>query len=211
MKRFALCVLLAANLVALPARADEFESQWYGGLGLGLVNFSVNKGSVPALSATSSVNSNSYNLNAFAGYQFDPFLGFELDYLGGGSVTASSLGQTSKLFNVALTTISATMGTPLNDNVRIYAKLGGTFWKFSSQRSVAMNDGFGPSAGLGVDVNLYGNSERKLRIEYNYYHLDNVYVKNAGSLNINAIFYLPSTQKRGAERLTSQEGERKWQ
>lgn len=191
MKRFGLYAVLAASLVALPAHASESESQWYGGVGLGLTNFSVNKSSVPSLTAASSVDSNSYNLNVFAGYQFDPFLGIELDYLGGGSVTATSHGQTTKLFNVGLTTLSATMGAPLNDNVRLYAKLGGTSWRFSSQQGVDANDGFGPSAGLGADINLYGGSERKLRIEYNYYHLDKVYVKSASSLSINAVFYFP--------------------
>lgn len=191
MKRFGLFAALAASLIALPAQANESESQWYGGLGLGSTNFSVNKISVPSLTAESSVNSNSYNLNVFAGYQFDSLLGIELDYLGGGSVTATSQGQTMKLFNVELTTISATMGVPLNDSVRLYAKLGGTSWKFSSQQGVDSNDGFGPSVGLGADINLYGNSDRKLRIEYNHYQLDKVFVKSASSLSINAIFYFP--------------------
>ncbi len=190
MKQLGFYALLAASLVAPPTQANELESQWYAGVGLGLASFSVNKNSVPSLSAASSVNSNSYNLNVFAGYQFDPFLGIELDYLGGASVTATNLGQTTKLFNVELTTISATMGAPLNDSVRLYAKLGGTSWKFSSQNA-DMNGGFGPSAGLGADINLYGNSERKLRIEYNYYLLDKVYVKSASSLSINAVFYFP--------------------
>jgi hypothetical protein len=210
MKRLGLYALLAANLTALPAQADEFESQWYGGVGLGLAKLSVNKNSVPYLSAASSVNSNSYNLNVFAGYQFDPFLGIELDYLGGGSVTATSLGQTSKLFSVGLTTISATMGAPLNDNVRLYAKLGGTSWKFSSQRSVDMNDGFGPSAGLGADINLYGSAERRLRIEYNYYQLDKVYVKSASSLTISAIFNFPEKAKMSTAKSGFKDGESKW-
>lgn len=191
MKRFGFYTVLAASLVALPAQANEPESQWYGGVGLSSTNFSVNKSSVPSLTAASSVNSNSYNLNVFAGYQFDPFLGVELDYLGGGSVTANSQGQTTKVFNVELATLSATMGTPLNDSARLYAKLGGTSWRFSSQQGVNTNDGFGPSAGLGADINLYGSSDRKLRIEYNYYHLDKVYVKSASSLSINAVFYFP--------------------
>jgi hypothetical protein len=84
------------------------------------------------------------------------------------------------------------MGTPLNDSVRLYAKLGGTSWRFSSQQGVDTNDGFGPSAGLGADINLYGSSERKLRIEYSYYHLDNAYVKSASSLSVNAVFCFPA-------------------
>jgi hypothetical protein len=191
MKWFGLYAVLAASLIALPAQARESESQWYGGVGLGLTNFSVSESRVPSLTAASSVNSNTYNLNAFAGYQFDPYLGTELDYLGGGSVTATSQGQTTKLFNVELTTLSATMGAPLNDRVRLYAKLGGTSWKFSSQQGVDTSNGFGPSAGLGADINLYGSSERKLRIEYNYYQLDKVFVKSASSLSINAVFYFP--------------------
>ncbi len=194
MKRLGSYALLTASLAASPTQANEQESQWYAGVGLGVASFSVNKDSVPSLSAASSVNSNSYNLNVFAGYQFDPFLGIELDYLGGASVTATSLGQTTKLFDVELTTIAATMGAPVNDSVRLYAKLGGTSWKFSSQQNANMSGGFGPSAGLGADINLYGSSERKLRIEYNYYLLDKVYVKSASTLSLNAVFYFPPIQ-----------------
>lgn len=191
MKRLGLSALLAVNIIACPVHADELGSKLYAGLGLGTANFSVNRESISALTGASSVNASSYNLNVFTGYQFDQFLGIQLDYMGGGSLTATSQGKTNKLFDVSLITISATMGAPLNDNLRIYAKLGGTSWRFSSQQNVALNDGFGPSAGLGADINLYGSSERRLRIEYNYYHLDKVYVKNASSLSINAVFYFP--------------------
>jgi len=188
MKRYAIYTLLAAGLVSFQAQANELEPQWYGGLGMGMVNFLVNEGSVPTLTGTSSVNSTSYNINIFAGYQFDPFLGLELNYLGGGSVTATNQAQTTKLFDVSLSTISATMGVPLNDSLRLYAKLGGTSWKFSSPQGAGLNDGFGPSVGLGANINLFGGSDRMLRIEYNYYHLDKVYVRSASNLSINAVF-----------------------
>lgn len=192
MKRFGIAILLASSLFTLNAHAAEPRAKAYAGLGLGLVNFAANKSSIPSLSATSSVDSNSYNLNLFAGYQLDPFLGFEIDYIGKGGLTATDQGQTTKLFDVDLTTVAATIGTAVNDNIRIYTKLGGTFWNFSSQQNVKANDGFGPSVGFGADINLYGGDDRKLRIEYNYYHLDRVFVKDASNLSINAVFYLPA-------------------
>ena len=189
MKRLGAYILLAVSFVAKSASADEIAFPWYAGVGLDVVNFSVNKGSVPSLTPTSSVDSTSYNPNFLLGYQFDSFLGTELGYLGGGSVTSTDNGQTTQLFKVDLMTLAATMGAPVNDNVRLYAKLGGTSWKFSSWQNGNKNDGFGPCIGIGADINLYGDLDRTMRIEYIHYRLDNVYVKSASNLSINAIFH----------------------
>jgi hypothetical protein len=43
--------------------------------------------------------------------------------------------------------------------------------------------------GLGADINLYGGNERKLRVEWDYYKPDNVYVKNINSLTANLVFF----------------------
>ena len=191
MKNLCVATLIASSLFTLSAHADEAQQHWYGGLGLAAVNFSANKSSFPSLTHNDSIESQSQNLNLFLGYQFDPMLGLELDYLSGGSVSSKNLGKTSKLFNVELTTLTSVIGASINDNVRIFAKLGGTMWSFASQQSAEMNNGFGPTIGVGADINFYGNSDRKLRVEYNSYHLDNVFVKKANSVSINAVFLLP--------------------
>jgi hypothetical protein len=209
MKQNKLYVLLIAALITAPAHADENSQFSYFGVGIAGSNFSVNKSANSPLTTATSINSNSTNLNIFAGWQLDSFLGMELDYLNGGAVTATSQGQTTKVFDTEMTTIAATMGTPLNDSIRVYAKLGGTFWKFHSQQNVDLNNGFGSSLGLGADINFYGGSERKLRIEYNNYRLDNVYVKNANSLSINAVFSFPDTPNKPAAMTTTNSEEYK--
>lgn len=202
MKQNKFYALLIASLLTVPAHADENSQFSYFGVGIAESNLSMNKSANSSLTTATSINSNSTSLNIFTGWQFDSFLGMELDYLNGGTVTATSQGRTNKVLDTEMTTIAATMGSVLNDSVRLYTKLGCTFWSFHSQQNVDLNNGFGPSFGLGADINFYGGSERKLRIEYNHYLLDDVYVKNANSLSINAMFSFPDEPKKPAETTT---------
>jgi hypothetical protein len=208
MKR--LVPLMMVGLVVLPAKADEIDPYVYAGVGLSRVNFAVNKNSIPTLTTAAEVNANSYNLNLFAGYQFDRLLGMELNYLGSGAVTATDQGQTRKLFGVELAALSATFKTKLNDSVDLYAKLGGASWNFSPQQGLEKSDGFGPCLGLGADINLYGGGDRKMRLEYSYYHLDKVYMKSANTLSISAVFNFPvKTSGHAAAKPFGDDGQRR--
>ena len=168
MLRIIVSLLFALGL-ASPIQAQEIQYPWNAGLGLDLAHVSVNRSSFPALSPAATINSNAYNLNFFAGYQIDEFLGLDFDWLYGGTVRANDLGQTTKLFGLNLMTFSATLNKTVNGNLHLYGKVGGTIWSFSSDQNVPKNTGAGPAIGLGADINLYGGNERKLRLEWDYY------------------------------------------
>lgn len=168
----------------------------YWGIGFDVTNYAVNRSGILAnfstLPASSNIQSSSNNLRGFVGYKFDEFLGAQIDFAGLGSVRSSSGGITKQLFNPDLFSISAVLSKPISDELSMFGKLGGTYWSLrksgAAQNDPSMNSGFGPSFGVGLDINLYGGRERMLRLEWNYYKMDGVLLNNANSLSLNALF-----------------------
>jgi hypothetical protein len=169
---------------------------WYWGIGFDMTNFSTNRNGVlaafPALTTNTSIQSNSSNLRLFAGYEFDEFLGAQFDWSGLGSVRGTDGGVSRQLFDPDLISFSAVLNQPVSDKLKLFGKLGGTYWGLrkagAAQNDPAMNSGFGPNLGIGLDLNLYGGSERMIRLEWNYYKMDGVILNNANSLSLNALF-----------------------
>ncbi|MDH2915308.1 MAG: hypothetical protein PXX77_00380 [Gallionella sp.] len=168
----------------------------YWGIGFDLINFSANRNGVlstfPSLTQNASIQSNSANLRGFVGFQFDEFLGAQFDLASMGSVRSTDLGVTKQLFNPTLFSISAVLNKPISENLKAFGKLGGTYWYLdqpsATQNTPSLNSGFAPSFGVGLDFNLYGGSERMLRLEWNYYKMDGVLLNSANSLSLNALF-----------------------
>jgi hypothetical protein len=194
MKHIALASLFTAMLASTPTLASEIgtqESYEYVGIGVGSTRLAANQQNLPGVTAGASLSSNSSNFNIFVGKQFDSFLGMEIGYQSGAAITAREAGATREVMKADFMTIAATMGTPFNERIGMYGKLGGAFWKYAFSNGNYSKQGFAPSVGLGMNVNLYGGTSRQLRLEYNYYRLENVYLKSAGVLSVNALFVLP--------------------
>lgn len=194
--------LITLITLALPLAANAMDTplppthQGYWGVGYNMTKFSTNRNGVlttfNTLSPATSVDGATSNLAAFAGWRFDELLAAQMDMFTGGSVRATDAGVQKKLFEVSLLTISAVANHKLSDQLNLYGKLGGTFFMLSqpltSNASLTVDNGFGPSFGVGLDYNLYGGSERMLRLEWNYYRMDNVLLSNANGLTLSALF-----------------------
>ncbi len=187
-------LILACCLLPLSSQADEVSSVYFG-VGLNATRFSPStsdlSASYPSLSPSSELNTTSYNLAGYVGYNFDSFLGAELDLIAGGSVSADTAGQQVKLFDVSLLTISAVFNHQLSDRVNLFGKLGGTAWGFTQTNSTANspeNSGVSPSIGLGMDINLYGGKERQMRIEWMRTNFNNGILSNANCFTISGLF-----------------------
>lgn len=168
----------------------------YWGIGFDMINYSANRNGVlatfPSLTQNASIQSSSSNLRGFVGFRFDEFLGAQLDFASMGSVRSKDLGVTKQLFNPSLFSISAVINKPISDKLKAFGKLGGTYWYLDQpnapQNTPSLNSGFAPSFGIGLDINLYGGSERMVRLEWNYYKMDGVVLNSANSLSLNALF-----------------------
>ncbi len=193
-------LILPVSTWGLEAKANVPDTKpatlGYWGIGFEMINFSVNRNGVlttfPSLTQNASIQSNSANLHGFIGFQFDEFLGAQLDLASLGSVRSTDLGVTKQLFNPTLISISAVLKKPISDNLKAFGKLGGTYWYLrqpgATQDTPSMNSGFAANFGVGLDFNLYGGSERMLRLEWSYYKMDSVLLNSANSLSLNALF-----------------------
>jgi len=202
LKHFILLGLLAFPLASKALDYDTkpataaVSNAWYWGIGFDMTNFSANRNGVlaafPALTTNTSIQSNSSNLRLFAGYEFDEFLGAQFDWSGLGSVRGTDGGVSRQLFDPDLISFSAVLNQPVSDKLKLFGKLGGTYWALrkagAAQNDPSMNSGFCPNLGIGLDLNLYGGSERMIRLEWNYYKMDGVILNNANSLSLNALF-----------------------
>ncbi len=168
----------------------------YWGLGFDWMNFSMNRGGVlntfPSLSQGANLQSSSANLHGFVGFRLDEILSVQCDLIGMGSVRVTDLGVTRKLFDPILFSVSAVMTQPLSNNLKAYGKLGGSYWSLSqpltSTQALNLNSGFGLSFGAGLDINLYGGTDRVLRLEWNHYKMDGVLIDKADGLTLGANF-----------------------
>jgi|GEM_PF-5010422 len=180
LNRIVLLCLLACSLPSWSLDSDSKPpvspafNAWYWGVGFDMTNFSANRNGVlaafPTLTPNASIQSSSSNLRLFAGYEFDEFLGAQFDWTGLGSVRGTDSGVSRQLFDPDLISFSAVLNKPLSDKLSLFGKLGGTYWSLrkadAAQDAPAMNSGFGPNIGIGLNFNLYGESERMVRLEW---------------------------------------------
>jgi hypothetical protein len=187
-------VFVLGLAVAFPLWAQS-PSGLYGGLGLDFSRITPMRDSIIStlgLPSTTKIDGDSFNLALYGGYRFDDFFALQAELSSGGTVRATNAGQTTELFDVSMFTISARLSLLQSERMTMYGKLGGTFWAFtegSGSSALTLNDGFGPSLGAGLDINLYGGGERRLRLEWTHHRFDGVLVKSANSFTIGAVFF----------------------
>jgi hypothetical protein len=194
MKRKTAGLLLISMLASSAVCAEEINATkpfTYWGLGVGHTQLTAKQENLPGVSSSAKLDSGSGNFNIFAGMQIDPYLGMELGYQTGASLVANEAGTAKEVMAVNFTSIAATIGSPFNETFGMYGKVGGVFWRYNFTGDNTSRHGFAPTFGVGMNINLYGDTVRQLRVEYNYHLLETTYLKRAGALSINAVFLMP--------------------
>lgn len=181
MKKTAMAVAIVSfSTVALAVPADN---SWYLGAKLGWsqyhdTGFYGNKFS--PLSGDVTVRNHQLGAGAFAGYQVNPYLGFEMgyDWLGRVAYKGSTDNGAFKAQGVQLT---AKVSYPITSNLDVYTRIGGMVWHADSKASYAgkqrisdTDTGVSPVFAGGVEWALSENVAT--RFEYQW-------VNNIGDAN----------------------------
>ena len=116
----------------------------------------------------------------------------ETELLFMGDITARDAGQTFKIFNVSTFAITATLGKQLTPRTRLFTRLGIHSWNISeSSRNVDTNNGGEDlTYGFGADFNVYGGSSRQLRIQWNHYEYDGIFIDSSDTLSMSLLFLI---------------------
>ncbi|MFV2032588.1 MAG: outer membrane beta-barrel protein [Gammaproteobacteria bacterium] len=187
---------LAAMLMLLPLGALAQEGRFSLAVGLGNSQFDLNEpGLVSNFSTVTSASSFSDSVTSFSffvGYQLDQYLSLESEFVSVGDVTATEAGLTSKLFDVSTLSITVALSNQLSERIRVFGRMGAHFWDISESSGSlnTINNAVDLTYGLGVDINIYGDRSRQLRLQWNHYEYDGVFIDGGDIISANLLFQI---------------------
>lgn len=132
MKKTAIALAVAVAAFATAAQAAPKDNTWYTG---GKLGWSQYQGTSNHFGETSIGNGNTHRdqlgAGAFAGYQYNQYLGFELgyDWLGRMTYKGSYDNGAFRAQGIQLTT---KLSYPVMDDLDVYTRLGGMVWRADS-------------------------------------------------------------------------------
>ena len=186
-----IALLIISSLATADSRINEEQGIHYG-IGIGLALPAHNETNIinafDAASNNSSMNTDDFSFKLFGGYRFDPILLLEFGISDLGNTIATTNGNPSKLFNTYTAYTNAIMTHRYNDKVALFGKVGAHFWNHGPNRSTRLAEGTDLLLGAGLEFNLYSGSNRVLRIEWDRYLFDNIYIDTIDTLTLNLVF-----------------------
>jgi hypothetical protein len=194
MKAVRLDSILLVLLVLFSLDANAAEGKYSLGLGLGKSQFDLNESNIVAnyssLTSSSTFTDSSTAFTFFGGIQLDPYLSLEMDFLAAGDIVASDAGQQYKLFDVSTLAFTVALSKRVSESVRLFARLGGHWWDISASfgDQPTINNAFDLTYGLGADLNVYGDGSRQLRVQWNHYEYDGVFIDYSDTLTMSLLF-----------------------
>jgi hypothetical protein len=192
-KYFNLLIMIGLLLVSATAESGSYLLS----LGIGNSNFQLNQPGIvanfnPPLTGSSTFNDSATAFSFYGAKRLDEYLTLEADLLISGDITATEAGQLIKLFDVSSLAITLALGKQFGERTGLFGRLGAHFWSIS-ESSVdldTINNAVDLTYGIGMDVNLYGDRSRQLRIQWNHYEYDGVFIDDSDTLTLNLLFLI---------------------
>ena len=187
-------LVLLSVLTLLPTIAAAEYDQFSVSVGVGNTQFQLNQpgivNSYIGLSGSSEFNDSATAFSLYGAMQLDEYLSLETDLLIAGDITVRESGQVYKLFDVSSFAVTVALAKPVGERTRIFARLGTHFWDISQSWGdfITINNAVDLTYGIGMDVNLYGDRSRQLRIQWNHYEYDGVFITDSDTLTANILF-----------------------
>ncbi|NOX91591.1 MAG: outer membrane beta-barrel protein [Gammaproteobacteria bacterium] len=198
MKRYSKKCLLAVVFLVCGHVSQVFaepdftlETHWYAGFGVSASDLTFNEANLSTMyagGADASFRQGGNTFKLFAGYQFDPLLGVELGVTSFGEMVMDASPGQRNLFTADAVYINAVATQSVIKNIDVLAKLGMSFWSLRDNDENEIESGQGLTYGVGIDINLRGNKERTLLIEWERYNFSGVALKEADSIGASVKF-----------------------
>ena len=186
--------MLLVPLLLLTLEATAAEGKYSLGLGLGKSLFELNETNIIAnyssLSSSSSFTDSSTAFTFFGGIQLDEYLSLDAEFLAGGDIVATEAGQQFKLFDVSSLAFTLALSKRVSESIRLFTRLGIHWWDISASfgDQPTINNAVDLTYGLGADINLYGDRSRQLRVQWNHYEYDGVFIDYSDTLTLSLLF-----------------------
>jgi hypothetical protein len=197
MKNLTRYSMLLSVLTLLSIQAAAQEAPFSVSVGIGSSSFQLNEAGIVAsygapLTSSSTFDDSATAFSLYGAMRLDEYLTLETDLLIAGDVTVTEGGQTFKLFDVSSFAVSLALGRRVGERSRLFARLGAHFWDISESSGDlnTINNAVDLTYGVGVDVNLYGDRSQQLRIQWNHYEYDGVFIDESDTLSANLLFLI---------------------
>lgn len=185
---------LIITLIAISSNSFASSPAFYLGVGVGQSMFEFNEpniiGDYPQLSNASTIKDDATAFSFYGGIPFDEYLSLEFDLVLAGDIAAREANRNRKLFDVSTLAITAMLSKPVSDNTRFFGRLGAHLWDISesSGNLDTINNAVDLTFGFGVDINIYGDKSRQLRVQWNHYGYDGIYLEDSDIVSVSLLF-----------------------
>lgn len=189
-----LFVFIISITLIITSTAGAAHPAFYLGLGIGHSSFDFNNSNIVSdfrqLSDAGTISDDATTFDFYGGIPLDEFLSLEFDLVLAGDVTAREAGRSSKLFDVSTFDVTAMLSKQVSANTRMFGRLGAHMWDISESGGAldTINNAVDVTFGLGADINLYGSTSRQLRVQWNHYRYDGIYIEDNNILSISLLF-----------------------
>ncbi len=188
---------LLSFLMLLSMNAKAEEGSFSIGVGLGYSSFNLNEtnliNSSPDLNPGAQFDDTATTLNLSGAWLMDDHFALELDLVFAGDITASDSGIKYKLFDVTTLATTLAYNQRVSENIKLFGRFGVHLWDISEGSSSGYYSNSISSAvdltyGLGADFSLFGDRSRQLRLQWNHYEYDGVFINDNDILSVNIVF-----------------------
>ena len=175
-----------------PAVASPVESEAiYFGIGLSQSTISQNQQNVAARIPGGDqldFEADGFGIKLTAGVELDKHLGMEIQYSDIGSIAVTDGTITEQLYEAESLIINTVLRQTVSKNVNVFGKLGASLWRLTDDNSEDIDDGNGLFYGAGFDINVYGNKDRTLRVEWEHHEFNNIILDSVDTVSLSLMF-----------------------
>ena len=183
-------------LITISTHSLASNPGYYLGIGVGQSSFDFNESNIiadyPQLSNASRIKDDATAFSFYGGIPFDEYLSLEFNFVLAGDISATEADLNRKLFDVSTLAITAMLSKPISENSRFFGRLGAHLWDISesSGNLDTINNAVDLTFGFGVDINIYGDTSRQLRVQWNHYEYDGIYLEDSDIFSVSLLFEL---------------------
>jgi len=167
---------------------SSLSKRFYVGVGISNTTLNINEANAMAKFPGNDeifVGEDAVSLELLLGFKLDEYLSIEMGFVDLGTVTARNGVLTNKLLDVSSVFLDTSLEAKMSERVSLFGKIGVSLWNATYGSSYdSYEDGTGVVYGVGVDLNLYGGDERKLRFEWKRHDFDELFLEKADSVSM---------------------------
>lgn len=184
---FFISSLISSNVLATSGPYEH----WYFGFGIVTTDIQLNNDNLTSINNFSdqvTLENNTFGVQGFIGYQFDEHVALEWGFTDMGDININDGNTTQKFMSVSTSYLDAVLSQRINDSLTLFTQGGIAYWDTVYEGNDNQTNGTGLHFGAGMDINIFNNQDRMLRVKWEYLGADNILIGNTSSVSASILF-----------------------